>query len=107
MADRLDALACLIADRVGPLLVERVGESFDQRADRLLTATEAAQILDRRPDWVRAHADELVRDMLTDTEFTPLRDAIERALTAVPRPEAEDIEALAAIHLPNLKEPPL
>ena len=45
---------------------------------------------------------EMARDMLADTHlFTPLRDAIERALTAVPRLEAEDIEALAAILLPT------
>jgi hypothetical protein len=43
---------------------------------------------------------EIVRDMLADTDlFIPLRDAIERALGVVPRLEAEDIEALAAIHL--------
>jgi hypothetical protein len=47
---------------------------------------------------------ELVRDMLVDPDFTRLRDAIARALGAAPRLEAEDLEALRAIHLPDTKE---
>ena len=41
---------------------------------------------------------ELVRDMLADEDFQRLRDAIARALSAAPRLEREDIEALAAIY---------
>jgi hypothetical protein len=44
---------------------------------------------------------ELVSDMLADQDFKRLRDAIARALSAVPRLEAEDIQALCAIHLPQ------
>jgi hypothetical protein len=44
---------------------------------------------------------ELARDLLADPDFIRLRDTIARALTAVPRLEREDIEALAAIHLPD------
>jgi hypothetical protein len=44
---------------------------------------------------------ELVRDMLVDPDFIRLRDSIARALSRVPRLEAEDIEALRAIHLPT------
>jgi hypothetical protein len=44
---------------------------------------------------------ELARDLLADPDFIRLRDAIARALSRVPRLEREDIEALAAIHLPD------
>ena len=40
----------------------------------------------------------LTRDILADPDFRRLRDAIARALAAVPRLEREDIEALAAIY---------
>jgi hypothetical protein len=43
----------------------------------------------------------LTRDMLAEPDFIRLRDAIARALAAVPRLEAKDIEALAAIYLPE------
>ncbi|MEK6271460.1 MAG: hypothetical protein AABM42_02280 [Actinomycetota bacterium] len=64
MTDRFDALADRLADRV----IERMEECLRQRdhPDRLLTATEAADALGRRPEWVRAHADELGVIRLTD-----------------------------------------
>jgi hypothetical protein len=44
---------------------------------------------------------EFCRDLLLDPDFIRLRDAIERALNAVPRLEREDIEALClATHTP-------
>jgi hypothetical protein len=47
---------------------------------------------------------ELASDMLVDPDFLRLRDSIARALAAVPHLEAEDIEALARIHLPETEE---
>jgi hypothetical protein len=44
---------------------------------------------------------EMTRRMLADADFIRLRDAIARALSSVPRLEREDMEALAAIHLPK------
>ena len=43
----------------------------------------------------------LTRELLADRDFTRLRNAIARALSRVPRLEAEDVEALAAIHPPD------
>jgi hypothetical protein len=43
---------------------------------------------------------DLARNMLVDSKFVQFRDSLARALTAVPRLEREDIEALASIYLP-------
>ena len=61
---------------------------------RLLGATEAVY-----DDLV-----DIARRMLADPIFIRLRDAIARALRAVPRLEGEDIERLAAIYLPDEEE---
>jgi hypothetical protein len=45
-----------------------------------------------------ADAVQAAHEMLGDPTFIRLRDAIARALSAVPRLEAEDIETLARIH---------
>lgn len=47
---------------------------------------------------------ELTRKLLVEPDFVRLRDSFARALSRVPRLEAEDIEALCAIHLPDTKE---
>jgi hypothetical protein len=50
---------------------------------------------------------EVAREMLRDPDFIRPRDAIARALTAVPRLEREDIEALCLIagtQIPQVKE---
>ena len=44
---------------------------------------------------------ELTRQLLAQPDFIRLRNAIARALSHVPRLEAEDLEALRAIHLPK------
>jgi hypothetical protein len=49
---------------------------------------------------------ELARDLLADPDFLRLRDAIARALSRSPRLEAEDVEALAAIYLPEKESSP-
>jgi hypothetical protein len=41
---------------------------------------------------------EVARDMLADADFRRLRDALARALAAVPRLEREDIKAIAEAH---------
>ena len=52
---------------------------------------------------------ELTHDLLTNEHFIRLRDSIARALSAVPRLEREDVEALCHVHgfpIPEREEQP-
>jgi hypothetical protein len=52
---------------------------------------------------------ELTRKLLANEHFLRLRDSVARALSAVPRLEREDVEALCRVHgfpIPQCKEHP-
>jgi hypothetical protein len=69
----------------------------EERREALATVIRVLHIDER----VYEELVELTHAMLSDPDFIRLRDAIARALSRVPRLEREDIEALAAIHLPE------
>jgi hypothetical protein len=65
----------------------------DARSERLEGLATIIRILDVNESQYERFV-ELTRKLLADEHFIRLRDAIARALTAVPRLEREDIEAL-------------
>jgi hypothetical protein len=78
-------------------------EACEERLEALATVMRVLHIDER----VYEELLEVTREMLRDPDFIRLRDAIARALTAVPRLERSDIEALCrATHTPTPKEQP-